>query len=102
MSTVPSATPSVAEPAGSDLPSRAKAWLTPAELLLLGAIWGVSFLFQRVAAKDFGSFALVEVRLLLGALVLMPFLWRGRRQFNLRLWLRLAGIGVSAHRAHQP
>ena len=29
-----------------------------------------------------------------GRLVLMPFLWRARRQFNLRLWLRLAGIGI--------
>jgi drug/metabolite transporter (DMT)-like permease len=80
--------------AGSEISSTAGAWLTPVELLLLGAIWGASFLFQRVAAKDFGSFALVEVRLFLGALVLMPFLFRARSQFNLRLWLRLAGIGV--------
>jgi drug/metabolite transporter (DMT)-like permease len=76
------------------VPLTASAWLTPVELLLLAAIWGASFLFQRVAAKDFGSFALVEVRLFLGALVLMPFLFRARSQFNLRLWLRLAGIGV--------
>ena len=26
-------------------------WRTPLELLLLGAIWGGSFLFMRVAAK---------------------------------------------------
>lgn len=75
-------------------PAMANGWLTPVELLLLGAIWGASFLFQRMAAKDFGAFPLVEVRLLLGALVLMPFLWRARAQFNLRLWLRLAGIGI--------
>jgi drug/metabolite transporter (DMT)-like permease len=68
--------------------------LTPLELLLLGAIWGASFLFQRVAARDFGAFALVEMRLLLGALVLVPFLWRARTLFNRGLWLRLAGIGV--------
>jgi drug/metabolite transporter (DMT)-like permease len=37
---------------------------------------------------------LVEVRLALGALVLLPFLWRARAQFNPRLWLRLAGIGA--------
>jgi drug/metabolite transporter (DMT)-like permease len=94
MSTARLATVPLAESAGSDVPSTANAWLTPIELLLLGAIWGASFLFQRVAAKDFGSFALVEVRLFLGALVLMPFLWRARSQFNLRLWLRLAGIGI--------
>src|ERR1700753_3419440 len=69
-------------------------WLTPVELIGLAAIWGGSFLFMRVAASDFGSFALVGGRLLLGALVLLPFLWRARAQFNRRLWLRLAGIGV--------
>ena len=94
MPTARLATVPLAGSAGSEVPSTAKAWLTPVELLLLGAIWGASFLFQRVAAKDFGSFALVEVRLFLGALVLMPFLWRARSQFNLRLWLRLAGIGI--------
>lgn len=72
----------------------ASGWLTPLELGALGAIWGGSFLFMRVAAHDFGAFALVEVRLFLGALVLLPFLWRTRAQFNPRLWLRLAGIGV--------
>jgi drug/metabolite transporter (DMT)-like permease len=64
------------------------------ELLLLGAIWGASFLFMRVAANDFGPFALVEVRLALGALVLLPFLWQARSQFSGRLWLRLAGISL--------
>src|ERR1700730_17382750 len=79
---------------GSVSPSTASAWLTPLELMVLGAIWGASFLFMRVAAHDFGAFGLVEVRLFLGALVLLPLLWRARGQFNLRLWIRLAGIGA--------
>ena len=54
-------------------------WITPLELIALGAIWGGSFLFMRVAAPDFGPIALVEVRIVLGALSLMPFLWRARR-----------------------
>src|SRR5271170_5443545 len=62
-------------------------WLTPIELTLLGAIWGGSFLFMRIASADFGPFALVEVRLSLGALVLLPFLWRARSEFTPRLWL---------------
>lgn len=70
------------------------AWLTPAELLLLGAIWGGSFLFMRIAAKDFGAFALVEVRLALGALILSPFLFRVKAQLKPSHWLRLLGIGV--------
>lgn len=70
------------------------AWLTPAELLLLGAVWGSSFLFMRIAAKDFGAFALVEVRLALGALILLPFLLRVRDQIKPSHWLRFLGIGI--------
>jgi drug/metabolite transporter (DMT)-like permease len=57
-------------------------WLTPFELTLLGAIWGASFLFMRVSAREFGALPLVEVRLVLGALILLPLLWRGRAQFK--------------------
>jgi drug/metabolite transporter (DMT)-like permease len=69
-------------------------WLTPIELTLLGAIWGGSFLFMRIASADFGPFALVEVRLSLGALVLLPLLWRARAQFTPQLWLHLAWISA--------
>jgi drug/metabolite transporter (DMT)-like permease len=69
-------------------------WPTLAGLGALGAIWGASFLFMRVAAPEFGPLALVEVRLALGALVLLPFLWRARRQIAPGQWLRLAGIGA--------
>ena len=83
------AAPSPALPA-----STPRAWLTPLELGVLGAIWGASFLFMRVAAADFGALALVEVRLALGSLVLLPFLWRARAQFPARLWPKLALIGA--------
>jgi drug/metabolite transporter (DMT)-like permease len=69
-------------------------WQTPLELGLLGAIWGASFMFMRVSAKDFGAMPLVEVRLALGALVLIPFLWRARAAFPLKLWPKLALIGA--------
>ncbi|RDZ27762.1 DMT family transporter [Lysobacter silvisoli] len=72
----------------------ARAWLNPLELCVLGAIWGASFLFMRVAANDFGPMPLVEVRLGLGALVLLPFLWRARAQFPARLWPKIALIGA--------
>jgi drug/metabolite transporter (DMT)-like permease len=67
---------------------------TPVELTLLGAVWGGSFLFMRVAAADFGPFALVEVRLALGALILLPFLWQARARFTPAVWLRVAGIAT--------
>lgn len=69
-------------------------WRTPIELTILGAIWGGSFLFMRVAAADFGAVPLVEARLALGGLILTPFLWRARAQFTVGLWLRIAGIAA--------
>jgi drug/metabolite transporter (DMT)-like permease len=80
--------------AGSEA-ARAAPWRTPLELTVLGAIWGGSFMFMRVAAGDFGPFPLVEMRLGLGALVLVPFLWRARAQFTPTLWLRVAGIACT-------
>jgi drug/metabolite transporter (DMT)-like permease len=72
----------------------APAWITPLELGLLGAIWGASFMFMRVAAPEFGAMPLVAIRLGLGAVILLPFLWRERRAFDRRLWPRLALIGA--------
>ena len=69
-------------------------WLTPLELGVLGAIWGASFMFQRVAAPEFGSMALAEMRLAFGALVLLPFLWKERRRFPAARWPMLALIGA--------
>jgi drug/metabolite transporter (DMT)-like permease len=57
-------------------------WLTPLELTVLGAIWGASFLFMRVSAREFGAIPLVEVRLALGALLLLPMLWSGHTHFK--------------------
>ncbi len=73
---LPALTPVAAQPA--ERPS----WRTAIELTLLGAVWGGSFLFMRVAAADFGPFALVDLRLALGALILVPFFWRERARFT--------------------
>ena len=78
----------------SAAPSLTRAWLTPFELCLLGLIWGASFMFMRVAAPEFGTLPLVEMRLGLGALVLLPFLWRARAVFTWRRWPMLALIGA--------
>jgi len=75
-------------------PPTLAALITPLELALLGAIWGASFLFMRVAANDFGAFALVEVRLALGALVLSPFLWQARHLFTRSHGPKLALVGA--------
>ena len=95
----PAATPAPS-PAAAPAPSPAAApteglsWTTGIELLFLGAVWGASFLFMRVAAGHFGAFPLVEVRLALGALVLLPFLWAARARFTVRIWLKLVVIAA--------
>jgi drug/metabolite transporter (DMT)-like permease len=49
-----------------------------ADLILLAALWGASFLFTRMAVPAFGAIALAEVRVAVAALVLLPLLaWRG-------------------------
>lgn len=67
--------------------------LNTVELLVLAAIWGGSFMLQRVAAPEFGAVALVELRLFFGALVLLPFLVAAWRHLRAYAW-RLAGIGL--------
>jgi drug/metabolite transporter (DMT)-like permease len=47
-------------------------------LIVLGGLWGGSFLFMRVAAPEFGPVALIAVRLSCASAVLLPLLfWRG-------------------------
>lgn len=45
-----------------------------ADLLMLAALWGGSFLFIRVAVTSFGTFPLMFLRTGIGALVLLPMM----------------------------
>src|SRR5205823_6184781 len=60
---------------GSVCPVR-RSYLPP--LLLLSAIWGSSYMFIKVGVRDFSPAALVELRLLLAASVLVSFVAAGR------------------------
>jgi drug/metabolite transporter (DMT)-like permease len=80
-----------ANPSGA---SMARGWLPPLDLVVLASIWGASYLFMRLAAKDIGSVAIVEIRSALGSLILLPYLWRSRALFPARLWPQLALIGT--------
>jgi drug/metabolite transporter (DMT)-like permease len=65
------------------------------ELLLLGVIWGASFLFMRVAAPEFGALALVEIRVAVAAVFLAGvFAWRGRLGTLREAALPLTIVGV--------
>lgn len=51
--------------------------MTPADtlrLVLLSSLWGMSFIFMRVATPEFGPVPLVLVRMGIGALLLVPLL----------------------------
>ena len=51
------------------------------DLVTLGVLWGMSFLFIRVAVPEFGTFALMELRMALAAAVLVPLVL-ARRQLR--------------------
>ena len=42
-------------------------------LILLGAVWGLSFIFIRVGAPQLGPFFLMVLRVGLAVLALLPF-----------------------------
>ncbi len=66
-----------------------------AALLLLGAIWGASFMFMRVAAPEFGIFTLVELRTVLATLVFLPFLVSQSARAMLKAyWRPMAVLGL--------
>lgn len=67
-----------------------------AELLLLAAIWGASFLFMRLGAGEFGPLALAGLRVLGASLFLAPLLWRrGEWPALRRHWRAIAIVGVA-------
>jgi drug/metabolite transporter (DMT)-like permease len=67
-----------------------------AALISLGALWGASFLFIRVAVPALGPFVLVGLRVGLAALVLALFAGAARRALKLRgLWGPLLFVGFA-------
>ena len=65
------------------------------ELIVLGAIWGASFMLMKATVPYFGVFALVEVRAALAALCLLPVVYF-TRQFSdlLANWKKLLFVGA--------
>jgi drug/metabolite transporter (DMT)-like permease len=66
-----------------------------AELTLLAAVWGASFLFMRVGAHEFGPVVLAAVRVALASLMLLPLLARRGQLAELRRhWRGLLLVGA--------
>lgn len=67
-----------------------------AALLLLGALWGASFLFMRMGAAQFGSMALAGMRAIGAAICSIPLLMSRERLAELRAnWFSITLIGLS-------
>ena len=70
-----------------------KAWLT--EFVLLGAIWGASFLFTRLAATEFGAVVTAGMRVGIAALCLLPLLLiRGQWPALAAHWKKIFFLGL--------
>jgi drug/metabolite transporter (DMT)-like permease len=66
-----------------------------AELFLLGALWGASFLFMRMGAAEFGPLPLVFLRVAGAAAMLMPvLLLRGEGAALRQHWRAIAVVGL--------
>lgn len=67
-----------------------------AALLLLGALWGASFLFMRMGAAQFGGMALAGVRAIGAAICSLPWLASRERRMELRAnWRSISLIGLA-------
>ncbi len=65
------------------------------DLVALGFLWGASFLFMRIAAPEFGAFALVEVRVAIAAVVLYVIaIARGQHADIKPNWVSLGILGI--------
>ncbi|MDD2917711.1 DMT family transporter [Rhodoferax sp.] len=70
-----------------------KTWLF--EFVLLGAIWGASFLFTRLGTAEFGALPTAGVRVGIAALFLLPMLLaRGQWPSLARHWKKIFFLGM--------
>lgn len=72
---------------------RNREWLA---FVLLGGIWGSSFLWIKIAVADIGPFLLVAIRLAFGifSLLVAAFLTRSTWPKESRIWLSLTFLGL--------
>ena len=70
-----------------------KVWLT--DFILLGAIWGSSFLFTRLGVAEFGALPTAGLRVGIAALFLLPLLLlRGQWHGLMKHWKKIFFLGM--------
>jgi drug/metabolite transporter (DMT)-like permease len=82
--------PGEIRPAGS---AAIRGWVV--DFVLLGAIWGSSFLFTRLVVVEFGAVPTAAARIAIAAAFLIPLLWaRGLAPTLRQHWKPIFAIGV--------
>lgn len=85
--------PPASRPPATPAPRRSSAWVI--DLVLLGMLWGASFMFTRIGAAEFGALPLAAARVGIAALFLLPLLLLGGQWSSLRRhWKPTLAIGV--------
>jgi drug/metabolite transporter (DMT)-like permease len=80
-------------PSGAVAPASSRTWVY--EFIALGAIWGASFLFMRIATVEVGPMATAFVRVVIATVFLMPIVFlRGLGPQMKQHWKAIAFIGV--------
>ncbi len=65
------------------------------DFILLAAIWGSSFMFMRIGTVEFGAFPTAGLRVITGALFLLPFLLlQGHGRTLRKHWKLTFGMGI--------
>jgi len=73
---------------------KSRRWVV--DLVLLGALWGASFLFMRIGAAEFGALPTAAVRVAIATLFLLPCLYFTRQGPALaQHWKPILLIGVA-------
>ena len=66
-----------------------------AQLLLLGALWGASFMFMRVAVPEFGAFAMAATRVGIACVIMLAIVLALRLPTNFRTrWKTYLAVGA--------